>query len=319
MKNTILVRGSAALLCMLLCVVVALGACAPNNGGGGDNGQPSTPVQPSTPIVEASSITLSKDGIQLTNESKNRSETLVATIFPENTTNKNVTWTVADKKVATVDSNGKVEFVSEGETVVEAMTSNGKKATCYVSCRIPYSEKVVMFSLRHDLSENLTANSKYLYNKEGSKYSILSEIQESSTIKTKFHLCISNNEYNVKNPLSISAIDMYPTIGQTEIRIVDDLLLATLDNVVKVSVSAPYGDGYVISVSLKIYSFTYTAEDGKLKIEDFTYDYSELTKKGYSKAQANKIALEAANMLETSIDALRDYFIEKDNMDIYRR
>ena len=45
---------------------------------------------------------------------------LAATIEPENATNKSVTWTSSDEKVATVDSTGKVTAVAFGKAVITA-------------------------------------------------------------------------------------------------------------------------------------------------------------------------------------------------------
>ncbi|MBR5787689.1 MAG: Ig-like domain-containing protein, partial [Muribaculaceae bacterium] len=60
--------------------------------------------------------------------------TLVATVLPENATNKSVTWKSSNKAVATVDANGKVTAVAVGEATITATTADGsnKSATCKV-------------------------------------------------------------------------------------------------------------------------------------------------------------------------------------------
>lgn len=50
--------------------------------------------------------------------------TVVATVAPENATNKNVTWTSSDEMKATV-SGGVVTGVAAGEAVVKAITEDG--------------------------------------------------------------------------------------------------------------------------------------------------------------------------------------------------
>ncbi|MCD8178256.1 MAG: Ig-like domain-containing protein, partial [Tannerellaceae bacterium] len=51
------------------------------------------------------SVELNKDSMFLKSE---QSQTLTATITPENATNKSVTWSSSKPEVATVDENGKV-------------------------------------------------------------------------------------------------------------------------------------------------------------------------------------------------------------------
>ena len=69
----------------------------------------------------------------------NKSISLIATINPENATNKEVSWTSSDTSVATVGY-GKVKGISEGNAVVTATTVDGGfTATCAVSV-IPNTE-----------------------------------------------------------------------------------------------------------------------------------------------------------------------------------
>ena len=75
-------------------------------------------------------ITLSKQTLTL---NVNTSAALTATVLPENTFNKNVTWSSSDEKVATVDANGKVTSHKVGECKIIATSSDGKvTAECKV-------------------------------------------------------------------------------------------------------------------------------------------------------------------------------------------
>jgi uncharacterized protein YjdB len=61
-------------------------------------------------------------------------ETLIATINPDNATNKNVTWSSSIPTVATVTDNGTVTALSTGTTTITVTTEDGEfTATCIVT------------------------------------------------------------------------------------------------------------------------------------------------------------------------------------------
>lgn len=61
-------------------------------------------------------------------------ETLTATVAPDNATNKAVTWTSSDSTVATVDQNGVVTALARGTAVITATAADGNyTATCTVT------------------------------------------------------------------------------------------------------------------------------------------------------------------------------------------
>lgn len=80
--------------------------------------------------IAATSVKLDKATLALT---VGGSETLTATVYPENATNKDVTWSSDNENAATVDANGTVTAVGEGEAIITATTEDGKyTATCTV-------------------------------------------------------------------------------------------------------------------------------------------------------------------------------------------
>lgn len=79
--------------------------------------------------IPATALKLSKSSLTLYS---GKSETVTATISPNNTTNKTVTWTSSDTKVATVQ-NGKITGVGGGKATITAKTSNGITRTCTVT------------------------------------------------------------------------------------------------------------------------------------------------------------------------------------------
>ena len=91
-----------------------------------------------TVIIPVESITLNQTSITIT---EGESQTLVATVKPDDASDKSVTWTSSNTSVITVDSNGKVIAVAEGSATVSA--SCGGKDT---SCSITVKKKIVPVS-----------------------------------------------------------------------------------------------------------------------------------------------------------------------------
>lgn len=86
--------------------------------------------KPSDTPVE--SITLNKEAIEL-DLNGTTTETLIATVLPDNATDPTVTWESDKPEIATVDG-GKVTAVAEGEAKITA-TAGGKTATCKVTVK----------------------------------------------------------------------------------------------------------------------------------------------------------------------------------------
>ena len=84
--------------------------------------------------VKVTGVNLNSSNIEMNVGSKT---TLVATITPNNATNKNITWTSSNTSVATV-SNGVVMARSSGVAIISAVTKDGsKRATCRVVVNNP--------------------------------------------------------------------------------------------------------------------------------------------------------------------------------------
>ena len=83
--------------------------------------------------VPVSGVSLNKDSLAL---GVGDSETLTATVKPEDATNKAVTWTSSNSTVATVDQNGVVTAVAPGAATITATTVDGGfTAICTVTVR----------------------------------------------------------------------------------------------------------------------------------------------------------------------------------------
>ena len=86
-----------------------------------------------TETVNVESIALDKSELTLYTNRDPKTATLTATVTPDNATDKTVTWTSADEKVATVE-NGVVNAVGNGTTTITAQVGE-KTAICTVTVR----------------------------------------------------------------------------------------------------------------------------------------------------------------------------------------
>ena len=108
-----------------------------------DENAPSVAV---TQVVPVTGVTLNKTTLGLVVGGEG---TLVATVEPDNATNKDVTWSSSNTDVATVDANGKVKAVAKGSATITAFVDaneNGAfddgevKAECAVTVTEASSE-----------------------------------------------------------------------------------------------------------------------------------------------------------------------------------
>lgn len=116
------------------------------NGGPRSQGRSVRPVMDNPGFVAVTGITLDKSELTLTG---GQTQTLVATVLPSTANNKTLAWTSSDESVATVDENGKVTAVAEGNAMI-TVTANDcsrKSATCAITVPSPV-----------DLSASATAN-----------------------------------------------------------------------------------------------------------------------------------------------------------------
>lgn len=64
---------------------------------------------------------------------KGETMTLTAEVFPENATDRSITWTSSDEAVATVSNKGAVKAVAHGTAVITATASNGTTGTYQIT------------------------------------------------------------------------------------------------------------------------------------------------------------------------------------------
>ena len=93
--------------------------------------------------IPVTSITLNKTSLSL---QTGQSETLTATVKPDNATDKSVTWSSSNTSVADVSTIGKVTAKSAGSTTItcKANDGSGVKATCAVTVTAMPAPKLVL-------------------------------------------------------------------------------------------------------------------------------------------------------------------------------
>ena len=105
-----------------------------------------TPV-PATPTpapVKVSNVTVNPATVKLT--SKGQTAQLSASVLPNNAENKSIVWSTSNASVATVDNNGIVTAVANGNATITAaaLDGSGKYAECSVVVEIPKENNQVV-------------------------------------------------------------------------------------------------------------------------------------------------------------------------------
>lgn len=96
------------------------------------------------PAVKVTKLRMNKTSVDLL---KGKTVQLKVTVTPSNATNKAVTWTSSNKKIATVTSNGLVKAVRTGTVTItaKAKDGSGKKVTCKINV---YADSVESYVAR---------------------------------------------------------------------------------------------------------------------------------------------------------------------------
>ena len=116
-------------------------------------------------IYKVTGVSLDKTNLNL---NPGKEGTLIATITPDNATNKSVEWKSDDTGVATVNENGKVTAVAEGTATITVTTTDGDfQDTCTVTVTAPPTVSVTSVTLDKTIltldvggSDTLTATVK---------------------------------------------------------------------------------------------------------------------------------------------------------------
>lgn len=91
--------------------------------------------------VDVTSVTLSAHTLKMNIDAVSY---LSAVVCPTNATNKNVTWSVADSNIVSVQL-GRVVALKAGTTTITVTSNNGKKDTCQVTVILPTSGSEIAY------------------------------------------------------------------------------------------------------------------------------------------------------------------------------
>lgn len=112
--------------------------------------------------ILATSVEINAD---VKNMEVGESQKLTATIMPENTTDKNITWESSDESIATVSIDGEVIAKGYGTVYITVTTSNEKTSTIKINIKEPLKEEnstIIQTSTTNNLvNTTSTNNSEY--------------------------------------------------------------------------------------------------------------------------------------------------------------
>lgn len=96
-------------------------------------------------IIKAKTISVTNVALNLANTKieEGKSLSLEATVYPENATNKNVTWKSSNSSIASVDANGNVTALKTGNVIITVTTVDGNKTA---SCEVEIEAKHIPVS-----------------------------------------------------------------------------------------------------------------------------------------------------------------------------
>ena len=114
------------------------------------------------PTIPYSTRTIPVQGISLTPNNRKMdiggTITLLLTINPSNATDKSVTWSSSNQKVATVNSSGKVTAVGYGTATIMVTSSNGKRAISNITVEKENTTEATTQQVTEIITERTTEN-----------------------------------------------------------------------------------------------------------------------------------------------------------------
>ena len=143
--------------------------------------------------VAVTGVSLNKGSLSL---EVGETATLKATVKPDNATDKSVTWSSSNKKVATVDKSGKVTAVAEGTAKITAKAGD-KTATCTVTVEnkvLKVGDPTVIPAEGGTFEVDIQYNTEYTVEVEKSAQSWITYVQTKALSSGKLQFSFAANE-----------------------------------------------------------------------------------------------------------------------------
>ena len=116
-------------------------------------------------FIPVTDLELNKDSLTL---QENSSDTLIATVKPDDATNRGVTWESSDTSIATVSEDGTVTAISAGNATITATAADGSGVSA--SCELTVMHGNMVHTPKKDATCTVDGNIEYWYCETCGKY-----------------------------------------------------------------------------------------------------------------------------------------------------
>ena len=162
-------------------------------------------TEPETSVA-VTGVTLDKSEIELTIGGDGVK--LTATVAPANATDKSITYSVEPTGVVSVDNDGNVTAIAEGEAVITATSANGKTATCNVTVSAPITNTQIIAAL-DEYCATIVYEECFIF-----------DVEENNVSNENWYLTVNSNEQITKAEYSFiclrSQTSAYFTVATVE-------------------------------------------------------------------------------------------------------